>query len=219
MPMNFRTAGATQRDIFLLRHGDSRKDAVRRYIGQSDAPLNDTGKAQAEWWREEVSAVPFRRFFCSDLRRCRETAHIISAGRETPVLSLPGLREISMGSWEGLPMDQVKRSFPMEYARRGSEIAEFRPPGGESFRDLKNRVVPLFEDLVRQEQGPVLIVGHAGVNRVILCHLLGMPLENLFRLGQDYGCCNLLRWGEGCCTVRAVNLPSWSPVHGQGMVS
>jgi probable phosphoglycerate mutase len=56
------------------------------------------------------------------------------------------------------------------------------------------------------------VVGHAGVNRVLLCHLLGMPLGNLFRLGQDYGCCNLLRRWNGFCSVRAVNLRPWMPV-------
>jgi broad specificity phosphatase PhoE len=51
-------------DIFLLRHGDSRRDGVRRYIGQSDDPLNEIGTAQAEWWGKMLSTVPFRRFAC-----------------------------------------------------------------------------------------------------------------------------------------------------------
>jgi probable phosphoglycerate mutase len=124
-----------------------------------------------------------------------------------------------MGSWEGLSMEETKRSFPKEYARRGSQLAGFRPPGGESFSDLRNRVVPLFEDLVRQEEGPILIAGHAGVNRVILCHILGVPLENIFRLGQDYGCCNLLRRGEDHCAIQAVNLLPWSSSPVRGVVS
>jgi probable phosphoglycerate mutase len=66
--------------------------------------------------------------------------------------------------------------------------------------------------LIHRENGPILVVGHAGVNRVLLCHLLGMPLGNLFRLGQDYGCCNLIRSDNAFCSVRAVNLRPWMPV-------
>jgi probable phosphoglycerate mutase len=116
-----------------------------------------------------------------------------------------------MGSWEDLPMEEAKRLFPDEYTKRGEDPAEYRIPGGESFSDLRGRVVPLFEELIQRQDGPLLVVGHAGVNRVLLCHLLGMPLENLFRLGQDYGCCNLLRRGNGFCSVRAVNLRPWMP--------
>ena len=199
-------------DIFLLRHGDSRRDGVRRYLGQSDDPLNEIGTAQAEWWGKTLSPVPFRRFYCSDLKRCRETAHHVAHGREDLITSLPGLREISMGSWEGLPMEEVKRLFPEEYANRGDDPAEYRIPGGESFSDLRDRVIPLFDELIHLENGPILVVGHAGVNRVLLCHLLGMPLGNLFRLGQDYGCCNLLRRDNAFCSVRAVNLRPWMPV-------
>lgn len=200
-------------DIYLLRHGDSRSDEVRRYIGQTDCPLNETGKAQADWWRGTFSPVRFGRYYCSDLQRCRETACRITGGHEELVTSLPELREISMGSWEGLPMAEVRQLFPEEYARRGDDPAHYRTPRGESFTDLRQRVVPVFEDLILREKGPTLVVGHAGVNRVLLCHLLGMPLENLFRLGQDYGCCNILRRGNGCCTVRAINLQPWMPVY------
>jgi broad specificity phosphatase PhoE len=54
----------------------------------------------------------------------------------------------------------------------------------------------------------VLVVGHAGVNRVIICELLGMPIENIFRLRQDYGCLNVLESAGTGWTVRRVNIPA-----------
>ncbi|MEM5818020.1 MAG: histidine phosphatase family protein, partial [Desulfitobacterium hafniense] len=54
------------------------------------------------------------------------------------------------------------------------------------------RVIPLFENIVRSDAQTSLIVGHAGVNRVILCHALGLPLQELFSFKQSYGCLILL---------------------------
>lgn len=194
--------------IYLLRHGDSRQDEVKRYVGRTDHPLNAAGRAQAERWRTELSGIPFRRFYCSALQRSEETSRIIRGNRDVAVTVLEDLGEISMGKWEDVPMKDVRRDFPDEYEKRGADPAHHRPPGGESFTELRDRVVPLFEGLLPAD-GPILLVGHAGVNRVILCHLLGMPLDNIFRLGQDYGCLNAIARENGACRVEVMNHRPW----------
>lgn len=194
--------------IYLLRHGDSSLDSVRRFIGQSDHPLNEAGRAQSEWWRRELSQLTFSRICCSDLKRSIETAEIITQQIDVPLTILPGLREIDLGSWDDMPVSEVQRLFPTEYDLRGADLAGYRPPGGESFADLSGRVLPAFEELVQQSAGNLLIIGHAGVNRVILCRLLGMPLANLFRLEQGYGCLNLLDYSSGSWVVQRVNIPA-----------
>ena len=192
--------------IFLLRHGDSSRDRVRRYIGQSDEPLNDHGRVQAIAWQHAFRDLCLSRVFCSDLIRSRETAQIIAEGGSVTVQPLAGLREIGLGAWDGLAVDEVRCRYPGEYRKRGEEPVAYRTPGGESFADLADRVIPLFEEIVRSMSGNVVIVGHAGVNRVILCHVLGLPLERLFRLGQDYGCLNVIEPGlQGFC-LRGMNL-------------
>jgi len=178
--------------VYLLRHGDSSRDDVRRYIGQTDQPLNETGRAQAEFWRRELSTVSFQTVFSSDLSRSIETAGIIVRGRGNMVKTLTGLREINLGDWDGMPMGEVCRRYPAEYEQRGANLAEHRPPGGESFNDLADRVLPLFEEIVNMASGNLLIVGHAGVNRIILSHLLMVPREKLFQLHQEYGCLNII---------------------------
>ena len=193
--------------IYLLRHGDTRIDDVSRYIGWTDIPLSDNGRRQAEWWRKELSPVRFDRIICSDLGRSAETAGIVARGRDVAVESSSDLREINLGKWDGLEMQQVRFQFPAEYEKRGINPAAFRPEQGESFFDLSGRVVPAFEKITRSScAGSILIVGHAGVNRVILCHLLEMPLSNLFRLGQDYGCLNMLSCGYDFVRVRSMNV-------------
>ncbi|WP_373501011.1 histidine phosphatase family protein [Desulfococcus sp.] len=172
--------------IYLLRHGEIDTGPDRRFIGWTDLPLNETGRRQAREWRDAFKGVPWKGLFCSDLARSRETAGII-AGASAPFHILEALREISLGSWEGAGMADIRARFPEEWAARGEALDTFRPPGGESFADLEGRVMPAFMKLSEFPVGPLLVVGHAGVNRVILCNLLGIPLTHLFRLEQDYG--------------------------------
>lgn len=195
-------------NVYLLRHGDSRPDTVRRFIGRTDHPLNETGRAQAECWSRALSHISFNRICCSDLKRSVETAQIIGRRMHEPLTILPQLGEIDLGSWDGLPVNEVRRQFPKEYEQRGRDLAGYRPAGGESFSDLYARVVPVFEEVVQQNRGDLLIVGHAGVNRIILCHLLAMPPANLFRLGQDYGCLNILELVADAWVVRCLNIPA-----------
>jgi len=192
--------------IHLLRHGAIEGHEERRFIGQVDLPLGEKGLRQARWWQKELASILFDRIYCSDLTRSRDTARIIGGTRQIPVEVMPQLREIHLGEWEGLPVAEVRRCFPEEYERRGRNLPGYRPAGGESFSDLHKRIVPVFERIVSEVKGHILIVGHAGVNRTILCHLLGMPLENLFRLGQEYGSLNIIACEEGSLRLQSINI-------------
>jgi len=190
-----------------MRHGDCRSDQTKRFIGQEDVPLNQEGLAAARAWQAILSTKGLGRVYCSDLTRSLSTSQIITSGSSTPLEVLPALREIDLGEWEGLSVAQVRERFPREYEERGRDLPHFHPPGGESFSDLRDRVVPAFQQIVSRMQWPVLIVGHAGVNRVILCHVLGMPIAFLFRIGQPYGALSvLMREDNTEMRVEALNL-------------
>lgn len=62
--------------------------------------------------------------------------------------------------------------------------------------------------MVARSSGPILIVGHAGVNRVLLCHVLGMPLDHLFRVGQDHAALNIITAREAVYRVTLMNMPA-----------
>jgi probable phosphoglycerate mutase len=194
--------------VYLLRHGDSRQDDIRRLVGQTDYPLNQKGRDQAELWRREFSRIALSNIYCSNLSRSVETARVLSGATDAPLTIVPTFAEIDLGSWDGLPISDIRARFPLEYSERGADLVGYRPPEGESFADLARRVLPAFEEVARDSRGDLLIVGHAGVNRVVLCHLLGMPLANLFRLGQGYGCLSVLEsvnghWALGKLNVEA----------------
>jgi broad specificity phosphatase PhoE len=103
------------------------------------------------------------------------------------------LREIDAGLWNTLSFDEARRLYPREYAERERDLVGYRFPGGESFRDLQLRVVPALLDILDRDGGAILAVAHRGVNRVLLCHLLDLPLAELFSIDQDYCCVNVIR--------------------------
>ncbi len=182
----------SHKTIYLVRHADCRQDDIKRYIGQIDLPLNQAGVKQALGLARTLGDIPFTRVYCSDLKRSYDTARIISGDRCPLIDPMPELREIALGVWDGSPMEEIHQMYPQEYKERGIDLVNFRPPGGESFHDLAARIIPLFSKLLNISGEHFIIVGHAGVNRVILCHVLGMPIAHLFRLQQDYACINLV---------------------------
>lgn len=192
--------------VYLFRHGQIELSNEARVIGQTDVPLDETGRGQARWWRAIAAQLAFYRIFCSDLIRSRETAEILAGSSPVPITALPALREIDLGAWDGLSRAEVQTRFPAEWAERGRNIAEYRPVNGESFADLAARVVPAVERVAECAEGPIAIVGHAGVNRVLLCHVLGMPLAHLFRIGQDYCALNIIETGKVPWSVSMMNL-------------
>ncbi|MDM8525648.1 alpha-ribazole phosphatase [Desulfococcaceae bacterium HSG8] len=192
--------------IYLLRHGKVDLQGKKCFIGQTDLPLNSDGLRQARHWREKLRAIAFDGIYSSDLRRAVQTARIITENSNTDIHVMPRLREIHLGDWEGLPMSEIREIFPGEWRKRGENLESYRPPGGESFADLYARVVPVFRQIAEQSCENRLIIAHAGVNRAILCYVLGMPLANLFRLGQDYGSLNLIERKKDFFRIIAMNI-------------
>jgi probable phosphoglycerate mutase len=171
--------------IYLLRHGEI-EDARDRFIGQSDIPLTAGGRLQAEKWAQcfREAGVNFDAIFSSDLSRCLETARIICPGRS--INARKELREINMGLWEGIKRAELKKNQPEIWKARG-ENPGHRPPEGESFADLLRRAAPLLDEILSDKKsGHTLVVTHAGVIRVALCHILNIPLQKLFSIGIDY---------------------------------
>ena len=203
-----------ERDIYLARHGRLDKDPERSYVGQTDYPLSSSGRAQAEVLQDALAGIKFSRIVSSDLQRTLATAEIIAQGQDVDVEKNPAFREVSLGAWEGVRVTDIKTRHPQAYEARGLDLAGHRPPGGESFEDVSRRALPAFDRLRESGPGPTLIVTHVGVIRVLLCRVLGMPLNNLFRLTQDYGAYSLLQFHKGTyrlvrynCTARPEEIP------------
>jgi probable phosphoglycerate mutase len=191
--------------IYLLRHGALAGDNRDRFIGQTDLPLAPQGMQQAEAMALALRNRGIGAIHCSDLMRSRQTAEIITTKLSVNVAAHAELREVSLGDWEGLLRREVAERWADEFAARGRDMDSYRPPGGESFADCLARAWPLWKSITNTDAEAIAIVAHAGVNRLLLCRLLGMPVQNMFRLGQDYGCVNVVEVERRNIRVRLIN--------------
>ncbi len=191
--------------LYLVRHGAVISVSGKAYIGQIEAPLSEEGVDQAWALRKWLEPVHFTAAFSSDLSRAQRTCRIVTGQRRLPYETLPALREISLGEWEGFSFREIEQRFPEEYAARGRDIENWRPPAGESFADCRVRVLRVMSEILEKQHGNILVVGHGGVNRLILCEVLGIPVKNLHSIGQDYGCVNIIDFSERRTRVQLLN--------------
>lgn len=191
-------------NLYLVRHGDVLRAAGKSYIGQIEAPLSGEGIQQARALHEWLQPVQFSRVLSSDLARALHTAEII-AGPSVPIEKLAALREIDLGAWEGLTFQQIEQRYPEAYAARGRDLENWSPPGGESFAACCARAMNALDEILDSSHGNVLIVAHAGINRLILCGILGIPVAKLHSIGQDYGCVNVIQYSGARARLQLLN--------------
>jgi len=192
--------------LYLLRHGQVADGHTDRYHGNNDIGLSDKGVRQFEDLAAQLAAVPLAGIYASDLTRALTGAEIIRRGREAPLQIIPEFREIHFGAWEGLSFTEIAERYPDDLQARFRDLNTFRIPGGESLMDVRDRALPRLGDLIAQHsQQAFIIVAHAGVNRVILSEALGLPLDHLFRLDQNYGCLNVIDYFPDMAVVRLIN--------------
>jgi len=145
--------GLQNEGVWLMRHGALPPNPERRFVGQRDIALSEPGRRQMAAWRQRLADIPFAAVISSDLSRCVESARLVRGERDIPLVLEPAFRELSLGAWEGHTPEEIEERFPGAYAERGRDMARFRPEGGESFTDLAERVVPVFDCGQRPEKG------------------------------------------------------------------
>jgi alpha-ribazole phosphatase len=192
--------------VFLFRHGETANAKQVCFNGHFDVGLSDRGKEQFQQIAESLKSFQLDGLYSSDLRRTREGAQTIGASHGLSPTSYTEMRELCFGDWEGLSIDEVNSRYPGMLSQRMQDIATFQVEGGESFPQLRDRVLPKFQEIVnRHSHDNVAIVSHGGVNRVILGHVLGIPIENIFRLQQQYAAVNIIQfYSDGNATVELI---------------
>jgi len=165
--------------IDLMRHGEP--VGGRKYRGQIDDPLSDKG------WRQMRDAVgdhcPWSLIISSPSSRCRDFAQELAHRHKLPLELDDRLKEIGFGAWEGQTAAQLQEQDKDILLRFWSDPVNNTPPGAEKLTDFCDRVISAWEDIVAHNKGKhILLVVHAGVIRMVLRHILEMPLSNTFRI-------------------------------------
>lgn len=185
--------------ILLIRHGQTALNAENRIRGQTDVPLDTTGRWQARVTGNYVAdRWPLSAVYASPLRRTCQTAEAIAAAQGLAAQPLDGLLDVSFGEWQGLTITEVQERWP-ELAQAWFEAphtVEF--PGGESLAVVDERSTAALDAMAaRHEEETIALVSHAVVNRVLLCAVLGIGIEHFWWLGQGTCAINLIEWDGG----------------------
>ena len=166
-------------EIYLVRHTTPKIDKGICY-GQADLEVTDSFSEEFERLQPHLPASDAV-IYSSPLQRCYKLASQLVA---EPALD-DRLKEMSFGEWELKSWSEVPQDALGWWMER---FVDQRPPGGESFQDLQDRVLDFWKELVAGVGGkPLILATHGGVIRVIVCHLLQVPLTNAFNFHLDYG--------------------------------
>jgi alpha-ribazole phosphatase len=193
--------------IYLIRHGEVEGAGIPRYNGHADVALSERGVAQYHELKGRFAGVNITACYTSDLTRTSTGAEILAGHLGVDTMRERNLRELNIGIWEGMTWQELMEKYPAEWQARLDDIVNYRVPEGENLLDLRQRVIPVIERIVARHQGEeVLVVGHGGVNRVILLEAIGAPLSALFNIEQNYCCLNVIDYfADGKTVVKLLN--------------
>jgi alpha-ribazole phosphatase/probable phosphoglycerate mutase len=173
--------------LLLARHGESVWNAQRRFQGHTDIALSPRGRAQAEALGRALRGYRMTAAYVSPFRRARETAEVALRESGVPVTVLEELRELSLGTWEGRTVDEVRAEDGDPYRAWLRAPHDCPPPGGEPLPVVSARVQGALARIAaaHPDGEDVLVVSHGGVISVYACHLLGCSFNQLWRLRVD----------------------------------
>jgi probable phosphoglycerate mutase len=172
--------------LYFVRHGETDWNRAQRYQGQRDIPLNALGREQAvgngrtlaDALGEKAAGIDY---VSSPLQRAWETMELMRAELGLPLKGYrtdDRLREIHYGHWEGELWNELPAKDPQGFAAREADKWGWRPTGGESYRDLSDRVAEWLGEVKRD----VVIAAHGGVMRVLRGLSLGLDPAEIFQL-------------------------------------
>jgi glucosyl-3-phosphoglycerate phosphatase len=176
--------------IIIWRHGRTEWNVVGRFQGQADVPLDEVGYEQAQRAAEVLARYRPSALFSSDLSRCYQTADVLAQRAGLDIITDKRLREIHVGSWEGLLGKEIKAADP-ELARRlraGEDVR--RSPTGESPSEVGERVFEALTEIAEaaEDHSTVVVVTHGLAGRVGACRFVELPFDQWRRFGGLSNC-------------------------------
>ncbi|HNW58803.1 MAG TPA: histidine phosphatase family protein [bacterium] len=194
-------------ELIVVRHGETEWNADKRMQGHMDVPLSATGILQAQAVASRLAAEPVDRIYSSDLKRAFKTAEIIRGERKMALFTDVRLREIHMGTFQGMTQGEAQEKHAEAWERFFVQDAEYALPGGQSRAQKQMEIAEFMEEVVRDNPNRrLVVVTHGGILIAMLRHVLHLPPSHHFRVSiknagiQRFLCRKgswfLVTWGE-----------------------
>jgi probable phosphoglycerate mutase len=195
--------------LIVIRHGQTAWNVgagEERFRGRTDLPLDHVGFDQARAVAGRLKGESIAALYASPLLRARQTVAPLADDLGLAVQPHDGLLDIDYGSFQGLTHSQAASAHADEYARWRTYPAQVRFPGGESLADVQSRLLALLDDLLADHPGQtIVLVGHQIVNKVLVCTLLGLGLDRIWRIRQDTAGLDLFQRANGAWITLGLN--------------
>ncbi len=194
--------------LYLIRHGQTDSNNSKQLQGRMDYPLNAKGIQQSYALAAYLRPVHLDAIYCSSMLRARMTAAPLAMDHNLPYRCTDLLQEMSFGKWEGLPLDEINRRWPEEMKLFLTRPGDWQSPGGESFAQAVERGRQALDYIFAQEghDKDIAIVSHGGIIRCQLCAILGLPLNNFWKLCvHNVSVSVVLDW-DGSFMVEHINI-------------
>ncbi|AEA34475.1 histidine phosphatase family protein [Hippea maritima] len=174
-------------DIYIIRHPEVENHHKNVFNGHIDVDLSERGYKQAKELIRFFEDKSIGYVYSSPLKRCKIVAEGFS---KAEVVIDDRLKERSFGIFESLRWEDIERLYPYEAEAFLKDPFFYRPEKGESFEDVRKRVVSFIKDRLKQLKGNILILAHGGVNRVFIKEFLSIQGNAVLNISQDYACIN-----------------------------
>lgn len=171
--------------VDLMRHGEP--VGGTQFRGSKDDPLSELGWEQMNQSIELVSG--WNQIITSPLLRCKEFAHSVSNKIElsAPLSIHNDLQEIHFGDWEGLTAPEVDQRYPGAVEKFWTRPTSYEVPNGETIKKFQTRILQCWNQIIEStDTSHLLLVCHGGTIRIILAEVLGIPLDNMWRIQVPY---------------------------------
>lgn len=170
---------------YLIRHGETEWNAIKRMQGQLDSRLSAEGRLHAAESGRLLSRLGFDRAFASPLGRVRETVAIMAGHAPIDPLFDDRLMEWSSGDWSGQLYADIARDRPDEWSAWDADRYNWRPPNGENFVDLASRARSFIDEAAKVDAARLAIVAHGFINRALAGELLGLAPADRMKISQS----------------------------------
>ncbi|MGB3612463.1 MAG: histidine phosphatase family protein [Elainellaceae cyanobacterium] len=201
--------------VLLVRHGETNWNRDKRFQGQIDIPLNDTGRRQAAQCADFLQAAQIDRAISSAMSRPRETAEIILEPHVgVPLSTMDELQEIGHGLWEGQLEPDIEQGYPGLLQQWKDAPETVQMPEGETLQQVWDRAIAAWNTIVASAQPGevILVVAHDAVNKSLLCHLAGLGPEQFWTFKQGNGAVSVIDYpngADGSPLLQSINITTF----------
>jgi Fructose-2,6-bisphosphatase len=197
-------------NVLLIRHGQSKGNAERRFGGHTATPLSARGRKQAEATARSLKSEALTAIYSSDLARAIETARPLANLTGLPINGTSAFRERGVGVMEGLTFEEAAQQHPEQYAALLRRDFEHVLTGGESYRQLLDRAWQKLDEIIAQNRGgKIAVFSHTGTICILALHLMGaLDSPELKPVWISSGNCGITRFelrDDGFVRVLNVN--------------